>query len=57
MDVVIFLYSALLFFVLTPGIVISIPPNGNKRIVAAVHAVVFSIIWGISQPFLLKSLR
>jgi hypothetical protein len=55
MDVVIFLYSALLFFVLTPGIVISIPPNGNKRVVAAVHAVVFSVIWGISQPFIWKA--
>ena len=40
-----FLFSALLFFVLTPGILITIPPKSSKKIVALVHALVFATIW------------
>jgi hypothetical protein len=39
------LYIALLFFVLTPGVILSLPPKGGKYIVAAVHAVVFALVW------------
>ena len=40
-----FLLSALLFFVLTPGILLSLPPNGGKYVVALVHSVVFALVW------------
>ncbi len=36
--------TALLFFVLTPGILLSLPPGGSKWTVAATHAVVFAIV-------------
>jgi hypothetical protein len=39
------LYAAILFFILTPGILVSLPPKGGKFTVAAVHAIVFAIIW------------
>jgi len=39
------LYLALLFFVLTPGILLSIPPGGSKIVVALTHAVVFAIVY------------
>jgi hypothetical protein len=38
------LTTALLFFVLTPGILLSLPPGGSKMVVAATHAVVFAIV-------------
>jgi hypothetical protein len=38
-------YSAILFFVLTPAVLIRLPPKGNKFTVAAVHAVVFALIF------------
>lgn len=41
------LFSALLFFVLTPGILLRIPPTGNKYMVAFFHAVIFAIIWSL----------
>jgi hypothetical protein len=44
-----FLYTALLFFILTPGIIITLPPKGKKPIVAAVHAVIFGIIWSLTH--------
>ena len=38
------LFIAFLFFLLTPGIVVSIPPRGSKYAVALTHAIVFAII-------------
>ena len=40
-----FLFTALLFFLFTPGILVSLPPNGSKKIVAGVHAIVFALVW------------
>lgn len=39
-----FIFAFLLFFILTPGILISLPPKGSKITVALTHAFVFSII-------------
>ena len=44
MNILMLLYVALLFFVLTPGILLTLPPNGDKYTVAAVHAIVFVIV-------------
>jgi hypothetical protein len=40
-----FLFSAVLFFALTPGVLVSLPPKGKKYTVAAVHAVIFAVVW------------
>jgi len=40
-----FLYIALLFFVLVPGVLLSLPPKGTKFVVAGVHALVFGIVF------------
>ena len=40
-----FVFTALLFFVLTPGILLSLPPKGSKMMVAGVHAIVFALVW------------
>ena len=39
------LYLAVLFFVLTPGVLVSLPPGGSKLSVAAFHAVVFAVVY------------
>jgi hypothetical protein len=39
------LYSALLFFILTPGILLRLPPGGSKITVAITHAIVFAIVY------------
>ena len=59
-----FLFTALLFFLLTPGILLSLPPGGSKKVVAAVHAIVFALVWtfthklvwewGISNGYITK---
>jgi hypothetical protein len=52
MSLFVILFSALLFFVLTPGVFIRIPQNGSKYTVAAVHAAVFALIFGLSHKFI-----
>ena len=44
-----FLFSVALFFALTPGILVSLPPKGKKYTVAAVHAVIFAVVWQLTH--------
>ena len=39
------LYVAVLFIVLTPGVLLTLPKGGSKLTVAAVHALVFAVIY------------
>lgn len=41
------LFVAVLFFVLTPGVVLRLPVGGSKLVVAATHAVVFAVVYGL----------
>ena len=54
MKLLMVILSALLFFVLTPGIVVRLPPNGNKFTVAGVHAVVFALLFWIGHKLISK---
>ena len=38
-------YLVFLFYVLTPNVLLRIPPNGSKHVVALVHAVVFALVY------------
>lgn len=49
MQLLMFLYIAFLFFVLTPGIVLSLPPKGSKVVVALTHAVVFALVYCLTH--------
>ena len=40
-----FLYLVFLFYVLSPNVLLRIPPNGSKHMVAIVHAVVFALVY------------
>ena len=44
MNVFMAVYFALLFFILSPNILLRLPPNGSKMMVALVHAVVFGVV-------------
>jgi hypothetical protein len=51
---VMFVYTALLFFVLTPGVLLSLPPKSSKMVVAATHAIVFAFVFQITQTFVIN---
>jgi hypothetical protein len=54
MNVVMFVYTFLLFFVLTPGVLLSLPPKGSKLLVAATHALVFALVFGFTYKMVGK---
>jgi len=51
-----FLYSALLFFALTPGILVTLPKGGSKMVVAATHAVIFAIVCHLTHRRVMRYL-
>ena len=44
MNLTVAIYSAILFFVLSPGVLLRLPSNGSKFTVAGVHALVFALV-------------
>ena len=44
MNFVVALYSAILFFILSPNVLLRLPKKGSVKVVAAVHAVVFGLL-------------
>jgi hypothetical protein len=46
-----FVFIALLFFIICPGILVKIPAKGSKKMIALVHALLFSLIVGIVMYF------
>lgn len=51
MSLAVSVYAALLFFVLTPGILLRLPNKGSKFVVALVHAVVFGFLFWLTHKF------
>lgn len=46
-----FLTLAVLFFVLSPGVLLRVPPRGGHLLVAAVHALVFALALRLVAPY------
>jgi hypothetical protein len=38
-------YAAVLFYLLTPGVLVSLPPGASRMTTNLTHAVVFSVVW------------
>jgi len=51
------LYLVALFFVLTPGVLVSLPPKGSKLVVAVTHAVVFAVVYMLTHRFVSQALE
>ena len=45
LSVCVFVLQVLLFVLLTPGILLVLPPKSSKYVVAITHGVVFSALW------------
>jgi len=44
-DYLMTVFTALLFVVLTPGVLLTIPPKGSNLVVAVVHGLVFALLY------------
>ena len=43
------LYAAVLFYALTPGVLLSLPPGGSRMTVNLTHAVVFGVVLALTH--------
>jgi len=50
-----FIYAFLLFFVLTPGVLVYLPPKSSKTVVALTHAVIFAVIWSLTNKMVWRA--
>jgi hypothetical protein len=46
-------YAIFLSYILTPGIVVTLPKGASKHRVAAVHSIIFGIVWLLTYKFVL----
>ena len=51
MNVKFSIFVVLLFVLLTPGILLRLPPKGGKFIVALVHGVVFAVVLCLAYKY------
>lgn len=47
-------YIVFLFFLLTPNILLRLPPKSSKYVVAFVHALVFAAVFHFTHNFVLN---
>ena len=45
MNIIMFVYTIILFILLTPSILFKLPKKGNKWTIAFIHGVIFAIIY------------
>jgi quercetin dioxygenase-like cupin family protein len=57
MDYVKLLVLAVFFYLLTPGVLLALPPGASHQVQAATHAVVFTLVITFVWPLLKKTLR
>ena len=57
MNLMMFLYLAVLAFVLSPGVLLRLPPGGSPMVVALTHALVISLVWGLTSSLVYRSTR
>ena len=51
MNALMVIYVFLLFLLLTPGFLVSLPTKGSKYVVAGVHAFIFALVWKFTHKF------
>jgi hypothetical protein len=55
MNIFVTLYIAVLFVLLTPGILVRLPPTGSKLTVAVVHGIVFAIVYHFTHKWVWRA--
>jgi hypothetical protein len=56
MNMIMFLFMAILAFLLSPGILVSLPPGGSRKITAVTHAVVLALVYALTHKFIYKTI-
>ena len=54
MHVAMFLFMAVLAFLLSPGILVSLPPGASRKMTALTHAIVLALVYGLTHKLVYK---
>ena len=54
MNFLISAYVAILFILLTPNMLVRLPPNGSKMTVTLVHALIFGLVFSMTHGAAMK---
>lgn len=58
MNIGMIIYIIILFVILTPGVLLTLPSkSGNKFVTAIVHGLIFAIIFELAHKQLMKSMK
>jgi hypothetical protein len=49
-------YAAVLFYLLTPGVLVTLPPGASRMTVNLTHAAVFGVAWMLTHKMAWKML-
>ncbi len=49
------IYTAVLFYVLTPGVLLALPPGASFQTQALTHAVVFALVYKFTHKFVVRA--
>jgi hypothetical protein len=55
MNLFVSLYVVLLFVLLTPGVLLTLPKGGSKLTVAVVHGFVFALVWHFTHKMVWRA--
>jgi preprotein translocase subunit SecG len=55
MNILLFIILVVLFVLLTPGVLVYLPPKSSKLTTAITHGVIFAIIWSLTHKFLSRT--
>jgi quercetin dioxygenase-like cupin family protein len=47
-------YAAVLFYLLTPGVLVSLPPGASHTTTNLTHAAVFGLVWMLTHKMVWK---
>ena len=54
MNWIMFLYMAVLIFILSPGVLFTVPLK-NEKLVASIHAILISLVWALTHKMIWKA--
>jgi hypothetical protein len=54
MNLIMFLFLAVLAFALSPGVLVSLPPGGSKTVVSLTHALVLAAVYALVHKAVYK---
>ena len=47
MYVLLFVFLVVLFVAFVPGVLVTLPPRGSRKVILLTHGILFALVWGL----------